>query len=90
MFSCSIISKCSNFYEQKPTLSFNRCYNCYLASCDSNSFTIIIDKIRSLTARLNVAFPKQFHFFVLLVLLVYYKFFQRLIYLHWYGIVEYT
>ncbi len=64
--------------------------NCYLASCESNFFTIIIDKIRSLTARLNVAFPKQFHFFVLLVLLVYYKFFQRLIYLHWYGIVEYT
>ncbi len=42
--------------------TWNEYANGYLASCESNFLTITIDKIRSLTARVNVAIPKQLFF----------------------------
>jgi hypothetical protein len=42
--------------------TWNEYANGYLASCESNFLTITIDKIRSLTARVNVAIPKELFF----------------------------
>ena len=42
--------------------TWNEYANGYLASCESNFLTITIDRIRSLTARVNVAVPKQLFF----------------------------
>ena len=42
--------------------TWNPYANGYLASCESNDLTITIDKIRSLTARVNVAVPKELFF----------------------------
>jgi hypothetical protein len=40
----------------------NEYANGYLASCESNFLTITIDRIRSLTARINVVVPKELFF----------------------------
>jgi len=40
----------------------NEYANGYLASCESNLLRVTIDKIRSLTARVNVAIPKELFF----------------------------
>jgi hypothetical protein len=52
-----------SFLELQVTQNtYNEYANGYLASCESNFLTITIDKIRSLTARVNVAVPKQLFF----------------------------
>ncbi|CAF3749452.1 unnamed protein product [Rotaria socialis] len=42
--------------------AWNEYANGYLASCESNFLTIIIDRIRSLTTRINVVVPKELFF----------------------------
>ncbi|CAF0942255.1 unnamed protein product [Adineta steineri] len=42
--------------------TFNEYANGYLASCESNLLTLTVDKIHSLTARVNVAVPKELYF----------------------------
>ena len=39
--------------------TWNEYANGYLASCESNFLRITVDKIRSLTARINVDIPKE-------------------------------